>query len=276
MVGLLKKTHTACVRYLALSALIMLDNLQNQLSLSGAEVIISITAVLFAGMIRGFSGFGLSALTMASLTLIMPPVTLIPVCFLLEAVASVLMLHGGFQQADRKIAWGLAITSALGTPIGLLAIMTVSADTSRTLVLSLILLLALLQLLRTPPAFLSTRPGLYAAGFIAGIANGLASVGGMVVALYVLAQQAPASRMRASLVMYLFLSMFSSAMWLTLSGLLDMLALRRALILAPVVIVGVLLGTWLFRPSLEQFYKRFCLVLLMALALAGLLKSTLT
>ena len=113
------------------------------------------------------------------------------------------------------------------------------------------------------------------AGFTAGIATGLAGVGGMVVALYVLAQQAPAARMRASLVMYLFLIMFSSAFWLSVSGVLDMLAVKRALVFAPLVIVGVLLGTVLFRPSLEQFYKRFCLTLLMALALAGLVRLVL-
>ena len=185
------------------------------------------------------------------------------------------MLRGGFQMADRKIAWGLAIGSVVGTPVGLMATMAVAPDTSRTIALCLILVLALLQLLRKSPAFLATTAGLYVAGVTSGIATGLASVGGMVVALYVLAQQAPAARMRASLVMYLFLTMFSSALWLSVSGVLDMLAVKRALVFAPFVIGGVLLGTVLFRPSLEQFYKRFCLTLLMALALVGLARLVL-
>ena len=248
----------------------MLANLQSFLSLSSMELGICLAVVLFAGIVRGFSGFALSALTMAGLALIIPPLALIPICFLLESVASVVMLRGGFQMADRKIAWGLAIGSVVGTPVGLMATMAVAPDTSRTIALCLILVLALLQLLRKSPAFLATTAGLYVAGVTSGIATGLASVGGMVVALYVLAQQAPAARMRASLVMYLFLTMFSSALWLSVSGVLDMLAVKRALVFAPFVIGGVLLGTVLFRPSLEQFYKRFCLTLLMALALVGL------
>lgn len=253
----------------------MLSELQNFLSLSATEVTISLIIVLLAGMVRGFAGFGMSALMMAGLALIMPPITLIPVCFMLETVASLLMFRGGFRMADRKVVWGLIIGSVIGTPLGLLATLTMSPDTSRMIALGLILVLALMQLLRRPPAILATRKGLYGAGLTAGIATGLASVGGMVVALYVLAQQAPAAQMRATLVMYLALAMFVSAVSLSVSGLLDLLALKRALVFAPVVVLGVLLGTVLFRPSLEQFYKRFCLGLLMTLALSGLLRMAL-
>ena len=262
--------------YLAPSIRIMLSNLQNFLSLSGSEVIISLLVVLLAGMVRGFAGFGMSALIMAGLALIIPPVTLIPVCFMMETVASFLMFRGGFRMADRKVVWGLVIGTVVGTPIGLMATMAVSPDTSRTIALVVILVLALLQLLRSPPAILATRKGLYGAGLIAGIASGLASVGGMVVALYVLAQQAPAARMRASLVMYLALAMIATGIWLYVSGLLNMLVLQRSLVFAPVVILGVLLGTLLFRPSLEQFYKRFCLGLLMTVAMSGLIRMAMS
>ncbi|ASJ75846.1 sulfite exporter TauE/SafE family protein [Granulosicoccus antarcticus] len=253
----------------------MLANLQNLLSLTTSELIICLAVVLLAGIVRGFSGFALSALTMAALALIIPPLALIPICFLLECVASALMMRGGFRLADRKISWGLAIGTIVGTPIGLMATMNVEADTSRTIALCLILVLALLQLFKKSPAFLATTKGLYVTGITAGIATGLASVGGMVVALYILAQRAPAARMRASLVMYLFLIMFSSAFWLSVSGVLDMLAVKRALAFAPLVVIGVLMGSLLFRPSLEQFYKRFCLILLMSLALSGLVRMVL-
>ena len=69
--------------YLALSDLLMLANLQSFLSLSATELGICLAVVLFAGIVRGFSGFALSALTMAGLALIIPPLALIPICFLL-------------------------------------------------------------------------------------------------------------------------------------------------------------------------------------------------
>jgi uncharacterized membrane protein YfcA len=250
----------------------MLEYLQNLLELSAQETLIAFSVVFIAGVIRGFSGFALSALTMTGLALIIPPISLIPICFILEAVAGLLMIKNGVMLADKAIAWGLAIGGAIGTPVGLYITAHVSADISRLLALCVILSLALMQLFKQSPSFLGTRPGLYITGIISGVVTGIASVGGMVVALYVLSQRAPAARMRATLVMYLFLSMFAGGFWLSLSGFLNSLSLARGLILAPVTIAGVLLGTLFFRPFLESAYKRFCLILLMALAAAGLIR----
>lgn len=239
--------------------------------LSPTEFVYCAAAVTLAGIVRGFSGFALSALVMASVAVIVPPVALIPVCLILEGTASLLMFRGGTRDADWQIVLGLAIGSTIGVPLGLRVTMQLPPETSKLVALLLILVLAALQLMRRSPAFLGTRTGLYAAGVIAGIATGLASIGGMVVALYVLARDAPPTRMRASLVMFLVIGMFTSTVWLVISGLFDRLAVQRGLAFAPFVIVGVLFGTTLFRPSLQGIYRRFCLLLLIGLASAGLL-----
>ena len=97
----------------------------------------------------------------------------------------------------------------------------------------------------------------------------------MVVALYVLAREAPARTMRASLVVFLFFGMFTSIVYLIGFGVLNKLAITRGLLLAPVVAAGVLVGSAIFRPSLEAKYKEFCLGLLIFLAIAGLLRLAL-
>jgi uncharacterized membrane protein YfcA len=262
--------------YLASLDQYMLAYLQNLLALSATELAITGSVVLLASIVRGFSGFGLSALIMAGLALIITPVMLIPICFLLEGAASLLMLKGVLRQANRQVEWVLAIGSAVGVPIGLWATMSIPAEISQTIALLLILLLAGLQLLKLPLAIFSTQYGLYITGLLAGIATGIAGVGGMVVALFILAQRITAPQMRASLVMFLFLSMFTSSIWLTLTGLLNTLAIFRALALVPLVVIGVCMGAYLFRPSLEHLYKLFCLCLLLALASIGLLRMVLS
>jgi uncharacterized membrane protein YfcA len=122
---------------------------------------------------------------------------------------------------------------------------------------------------------LACTPGLYASGITAGIASGLAAVGGMVVALYVLAREAPVRTMRASLVVFLFIGMFTSIVYLLGFGVMNKLAITRGLLLAPLVAAGVLVGSAIFRPSLEATYKKFCLSLLIFLAIAGLLRLAL-
>ena len=251
----------------------MIEILANMTELAPGELILCTGAIFVAAIVRGFAGFALSALIMASVVTILPPVELIPVCFLLEATASLMMFRGGMKEADMRIVWGLAISSAVVSPIGLYATTTLPVDTSKLIALTLLIVLAALQLFKVRIPLLATRPGLYFSGLTAGIATGLASIGGMVVALYVLSQEKAARTMRASLVMFLAITMFTTLIYLLYYEVLDMMAARRGLVFAPVVIAGVLAGSWLFRPSLEGFYRRFCLVLLLSLAGVSLVRA---
>lgn len=235
-----------------------------------------VTVVFLAGMVRGFSGFALSALVMASLVVILPPIELIVVCWFLEMSASLLMVRGGVRQWDKSVVSGLIIGSAIGLPLGLFMTSVLPIDTSKTIALCIILVLAALQLLKVRATFLATKPGVYLSGLTAGMATGLAGVGGMVVALYVLARESAAGVMRASLVMFLFISGLLSFIYLNIYGMFDMQATMRGLIWAPICMAGVLAGQALFRPKLEPYYKPFCLGLLMLLAAAGLVRMGLS
>jgi uncharacterized membrane protein YfcA len=241
--------------------------------LSLAGLMIVATAVFLAGLIRGFAGFGLSAVVMASAATILPPIELIPMCYLLEGAASLAMFRGGIADANMKIVWGLVICSAIGMPLGLLATTSIDVETSRNLALSLILTLTLAQFFKLRPTFLATPKGLYASGLTAGIASGLASVGGMVIALYVLASDTQPKQMRASLVMFLCISMFTSLVWLIAYDVMSMQAVWRGALMAPVVLLGVFAGIWLFRPAYEPLYKVVCLTLLTLLSAKGLISQ---
>ncbi|MEM1372585.1 MAG: TSUP family transporter [Pseudomonadota bacterium] len=243
--------------------------------LSALEFFIAVGAVFAAGLVRGFSGFALSAMVMASLALIIPPVELIAICWFLELSASLLMVRGGFAQADMKMVLGLWGGGLMGLPIGLYLTNAVPSDTSRMIALAVIISLACAQLFRLKPKFLATNPGLVGSGVTAGIATGLAGVGGMVVALYVLARQAPAALMRSSLVMYLFIGSATSFIYLMIYGMMTWEAFARGAVFVPVVVLGVIAGKALFQPKLEPYYKPFCLVLLVTLASAGLLRLVL-
>lgn len=245
----------------------MLYSLSN---LSPAEFWTVAGAVFLAGLVRGFAGFALSAILMASIVVILPPVDLIPLAFLLETAASLVMFRGGMKDADMSLVWVLGISSAVGVPIGLYATVTISPEISKMIALATVLSLTIAQLFRLVPASMGSRVGLYISGFASGIVTGLASVGGMVVALYVLSSNREAKVMRASLVMYLFVTTFTSIIYLLIYQVMNTQALWRGMVFVPVVLVGVYIGGTLFRPSLVRFYRALCLILLIALSLMGL------
>ncbi len=226
----------------------------------------------FAGVVRGFTGFALSALIMAAAVSILPPVQLIPTMWWLELTASILMLRNrGWREADFGVVVGLSIGSALGVPIGMYLTTTLPLASSRALALGMILVLAATQLLRLRIAWLATKPGVYGSGLLAGIATGVAGVGGLVVALYVLASNAKAARMRASLVLFLFFSQCATLITLLAYRVMDLAAVSRGLSLALPVAIGVLIGSRLFIPRYEPYYRPLCLSLLILLAAWGLL-----
>ena len=86
---------------------------------------------MLAGIVRGFSGFALSAMVMATAIVILPPVELIPMLWWLEMSASVLMLKNGWAEADRSMAYGLVLTALIGWPIGLWVTTSVPVETSK-------------------------------------------------------------------------------------------------------------------------------------------------
>lgn len=242
------------------------------LSLSENQFWIVALICLLAGIVRGFSGFALSALVMASAALIIPPIELIPVCWWLELCAGLMMIRGGWKDADRRLAITLVVGSSLGLPLGLYLTTHVSVALSQAIALGCIATLAALLLGKIKLDFLANPKGHLGVGVCAGIATGLASIGGMVVALYVLVSQEPARQMRATLVVFLFLSGAISLLILIAYGVMDQRAALRGVILAIPATLGVYLGKKFFISKLEPFYRPFCLLLLIGLALTGLVR----
>ena len=243
------------------------------MGLGADAVLFALAAAFIAGLVRGFSGFALSALLMVSLVVILPPVEIIAVCLILETVATLLLFRGGLAQADRRMVFGLIAGVLVGSPIGLWVTTTVPADASKIIALCLILALALAQLAGFRPGWLATKPGLLGTGVVTGVVQGTAASGGMVVALYALARQAPAAIMRASLVFYLTLSIIVNGAFYLIFGVMTEASLTRGLILAVPAAAGVLIGARMFSPRLQPYYRPFCLWLLTALAAFGLART---
>ena len=228
--------------------------------------------MFLAGIVRGFSGFALSAIVIASMAGTLPTVQLIPMVLFLEAAAGIVMLRGGIRDANMPIVWILSIGSILGVPIGLLATVILPVETSRIIALILILSLASLQLFKLTPGTLGSKTALYTTGIVAGIASGIAAVGGMVIALYVLASEENPRSMRGAIVMFLFIGLFTSMIWYIIYGIMDIRAAIRGVVFTPILLVGIFIGFKLFSPILQNFYKQFCLILLVFISVIGLVR----
>ena len=248
-------------------------DLWSSLSLTPSEAIAFAAICFAAGLVRGFTGFALSAFGLALAVLILPPVELIPVMWWLEMAASLVMLRHGWGGADMKATITLVCGSAIGLIIGLSVTTSVDAVLSQRIALCILITLALLQLAKIRIPHLASQPGTVATGVVAGIATGLAGVGGMVVALYVLARNDEPAKMRATLVAYLFMSSATAILTHLWFGTMNTTSTLRGLAFALPCVVGVLIGQRLFTPRFQPYYRPVCLTLLIGLGAASLLRS---
>lgn len=235
-----------------------------------------VAAVVFlAALVRGYSGFGLSALAVTGLSLVLEPAAAVPLVLLLEVAASIHMFGAVSRDVDwRKMGWLLA-AAAVAMPVGTWLLASLPAAPMRAVISAAVLALALAML--AAPGLRVATGGLTAipAGLVSGALNGAAALGGMPLVLYLLGTGMAAATARAMTVVYLLFAGIYAAVALALHGLLtDRTLALTALMLAPLV-VGNALGNRQFVRAGPASFRRFALVLLIVMSLLGLLRAAL-
>lgn len=234
-----------------------------------------IFAAFGAGIIRGFAGFALSAFFMAILASFVPPIELVPMMWFMEMSASLLLMKGGWKDANRRMAMILAIMAGIGLPVGLLMTLNLPDGVSKMLALCILMALALLQLARIRIPFYTTPAGPYIAGFGGGMATGLAGLGGMFIAVYVLSRELPAREMRGTMNIFMLVAPALGLIAHLSLGTMDQTATARGLFFMLFSLAGVLVGQAMFTPKYERYYKPVCLTLLIGLAVLGIARLSL-
>ena len=229
--------------------------------------------VLGAGFVRGYTGFGFSALVVATHALMLPPAEVVPLAFLLEIAASVHML----PLVWREVAWRrvalLVAGSLLGMPVGLWLIAQLPVLEVRLAVYTLVLGFTLLSLKGVSLQNEGGSKLTFGTGVVSGLANGLAAIGGVPVVLLLLATPISVAVVRATVVAYLFTGNLYAIAW---SGSLDLLrpeVLWRVLAFLPPLALGVWLGHRRFVTTPPTSFRQFTLWLLLGLSGFGLLRT---
>ena len=231
-------------------------------------------AILVAGFVRGYSGFGFSALLIAASSLVTNPLNFVAVVVILETVMSLQAAKRAGPDVDWRRVWWLLGGAALGLPLGLWILTGVSEDTARAVVSGYVLVMCAVLL-----AGWRLRAEVRGAGNgLVGVVSGLANapgMGGLPVAAFFAAQPMQANGFRATLIAYFPLLDIYSAPLYWYAGLVSWDTLTAALIALPLTLLGNWLGGRHFFGTDPQEFRRFAIVLLAGLAGMGLVKALL-
>jgi uncharacterized protein len=239
----------------------------------------ALLVVFGAGIVRGFAGFGFSALCVAGLSLWLPPALVVPPVFVLEVLASLSLLRSAWKDVDwRWLGWLMA-GNALCIPVGVALLAWVSEAPLRALIGTLLLAAALLLRSGWQLALPPTRGLRLATGLVSGLVNGIAAIGGIAVAVMLSATALAPAAMRATLILlFLFTDLYALGWAAVLpaaqgEALLDAAALRLALWLAPAMLAGIVVGQRFFAGASPERFRRLVLDLLAAMAALSVLRA---
>ncbi|MCG8544338.1 MAG: sulfite exporter TauE/SafE family protein [Alphaproteobacteria bacterium] len=221
-----------------------------------------LAVVFVASFIRGFTGFGSSLMWVPSLSLVLPPVAVVPITLMLEVVVSFQLFPSTRAHADWPSLRWIWLGTAIGIPVGLFAIVNLPADFTRAVVAVTVMAAGVLLLRGTRLKTTFSKPGTTAVGGLAGLLTGATGIPGPPVFLYYLSTPLEIAVGRASIIVFMLgASLFGSA-FAAAEGLLDLDAAIRALLLLPVVLAGSYLGAHFFGRADPTRARRWVLVVL--------------
>lgn len=239
----------------------------------GAAVFMAV-AVLGAAFVRGYSGFGFSALVIAASGLVTNPLHFVAVVVICEAVMSLQAWRGVLPDVDWARVVPLLIGAAVGLPLGLWALTAISEDAARAVISGYVLVMCGVLMAGWRFRRSIGTGGNLVAGVVSGLANA-PGMGGLPVAAFFAAQAIPSSVFRATLVAYFPLLDVYSAPLYWYSGLVTWDTLTASLLTLPMVFLGNWLGGRHFLNTDPQDFRKFAIGLLALLSTLGLLKAVL-
>lgn len=229
-------------------------------------------AVLGSAFVRGYSGFGFSALVVAAAGLVTSPLHFVAVVTVWETLMSVQAWRGIWRDVDWRRVRLLITGAAVGLPLGLWALTSIPEDAARAVISGYVLFMCAVLVagwqMRAEAGSVATA----AVGVVSGAANA-PGMGGLPVAAFFAAQPMRAQVFRATLVAYFPLLDLCSAPLYWWHGLITRDTGFAVAVGLPLVLVGNWLGGRHFFHTDPQEFRRFAILLLAGLAALGLAKS---
>jgi uncharacterized membrane protein YfcA len=250
-----------------------MDSLLNVLGLSFHGLAFSVVAVLVGAFIKGYTGFGASMVWVTSLSLVLPPLQVVPMVLMFEVATSIGLLRHVWREVEWRSLWLLLAGTCVATPLGIHALASMPADALR-IALALVVFVAAILIWRG--FALKEAPGRTATvgvGLLAGFLNGSMAIVGPPVILFYFATPLGVAVGRASMVTYLLGTDAVGTGMFALQGLVGTEILWRTVCFLPVLLLGVAAGHRQFVGASPQTAKRIALLLLMGLSIALFARS---
>jgi uncharacterized membrane protein YfcA len=247
-------------------------DLLSYFQLSLVEIYFIIFTVFVASIIRGFNGFGFSATCISGFSFILPAIEIVPIILILEVIISIFMAPYIWNKIDWNFVLKLLIGIIIGSPIGLYLLTYLNPETTHLSVCLLIIFFSILLMKGYTNQKINNNYGNFFTGIISGTLNGLTTLGGMPVALFLLVTSVQPAIIRGSLAALFFLTDIYAFILSFLAGIVDMTTIYRTLPLIIILPIGVYIGDKFFVKSKEATYRKVVFYFLIFISIFGVFR----
>ena len=242
------------------------------LQLSFIEVSFVIFTVLIASIIRGFNGFGFSATCISGFSFIIPAIEIVPIILILEVLISIFMVPYIWNKIDWNFVLKLLIGIVIGSPVGLYLLKILSPEITHLSVCLVVIFFSILLMRGYSNQKINNNSSKILTGAVSGILNGLTTLGGMPVALFLLVTSIQPAIIRGSLAALFFLTDFYAFILSFFANIVDLTTIYRTIPLVFVLPIGVFLGNKFFIKSKEATYRKVVFYFLIVISIFGILR----
>ena len=232
--------------------------------------------IFTASIVRGFNGFGFSAISVSGLSFILPPIEIVPIILLLEVFVSIFMIPYIWNKIDWKFVIQIFIGILIGSPIGLFLLKYLSPQITHLIICLVVIFFSSLLMRGYVNLKINNLFSKIATGTISGIVNGFSTLGGLPVALFLLVTSIQPAVIRGSLAALFFLTDIYAFTLSFFSGIIDLITIYRVLSILLVLPLGVYIGDKFFVKAKEATYRKVVFYFLILISLIGILRILLS
>lgn len=246
----------------------MLAELAQILALDGLWLILIAAAV--AGLVRGYTGFGTNIVFLPVAAQVLDPVPAMLVLLVMDALGPVPALPKAWRDGTPPEIARLVLGASVGAVLGVAILTQLPQETFRYAVsiVGLVVLVILVSGLRYPrPVGPRTTLGI---GGLAGLLGGAVAAPGPVVIFFYMARPLTIAAIRANILVFLFALDLALLTVFGLRGLISLQPVLIGLLVLPVYLGMLMLGTALFDPRRETVYRWVGYAIIAGSALRGL------
>lgn len=247
-------------------------NLLSYFQLSLVEILFIVFIVFVASIIRGFNGFGFSAICISGFSFILPAIEVVPIILILEVLISIFMVPYIWSKIDWNFVFKILIGIIIGSPIGLYLLKHLSSKITHLSVCLIIIFFSILLMKGYSNQKINNNFGKVITGLISGTLNSLTTLGGMPVALFLLVTSIQPAIIRGSLAALFFLTDIYAFVLSYFADIVDITTIYRTLPLIIILPIGVFIGDKFFIKSKEETYRKVVFYFLIVISLFGIFR----